>query len=422
MKRRLVGLLLMGIGLEAASAQTVPAEGSWISSGFAEYPVNRSELQGEEIGGKFYTVGGQVEGSGGGPSADMYVYDVAADTWSKGPDMPARRHHVATAKHDGKFYVLGGIDQDLGSWPWDRGETNNWMFDPATSQWTELPPMPERVGAGDAEAVGGRIYVAGGILEGENQAKTRTLEYDIATRTWTRKAEMNAAREHFRMAAIGNRIYAAAGRHNERDVKVFEAYDVATDTWTKLADLPTTRGGVAVQAVNGRIYVMGGEGANASIGLFDDVDEYNPATNTWKKMRDMPIAVHGMAGIAYEGKIWIIAGSNPFGHQPKRFVYQFTPPQYGPISIAPAIGHPNLSLVPESGGLSLILPYAASVEVFFFDALGSGKGRVRTGSLERGAHRIEAIPAGSGFVRAVIDGGAGRRDARTVRIVAEARE
>jgi N-acetylneuraminic acid mutarotase len=345
----------------------------------------------------------------------MYVYDAQADSWTKGPDMPGKRHHVATATWDGKFYVLGGIDQDLGSWPWDRGETNNWMYDPSTNAWTELPPMPERVGAGDAEAVGGRIYVAGGILEGEDIARARTLEYDIAARTWTRKADMNAAREHFRMAAIGNRIYAAAGRHDHQDVKVFEAYDIPSDTWVRLKDLPTTRGGVAVQALGGRVYVMGGEGANASIGLFDDVDEYDPATDSWKKMQDMPVTLHGMAGMVHDGKIWVVAGSNPFGHQPKNYNYHFTPPAYPAGILRPAEGRSRAALRLANGTLTLRLPYAADVSLSFFDARGAVKATRAAGRLAEGLHRVDAGPKGSGFAKAVITGGArGRAETRFV--------
>lgn len=407
--------LIMAAGLGAAFGQAIPATGKWTTTGLADYPVNRSEHQGEEINGKFYVVGGQCDCGGGGPTIDLYIYNIATNTWSKGKDMPAVRHHVATAKHGGKFYVFGGVNQTLSSWPWDRGEVNAWVYDPGTNEWTVLRDMPERVGAGDAEAVGDKIYVAGGILEGENQARTRTLEYDIATNTWTKKADMKAAREHFRMASIGRKIYAAAGRHNHQDVKIFEVYDVDANTWTALKDLPTTRGGVAVGAINNRIYVMGGEGANASIGLFEEVEEFDPATNTWKRMADMTHPRHGMAGIEYDGKFWLVAGANPFGHNPIKNMHHFQPPAYATDIIHPQDGIRTLSISPATGALTLSLPYQAFVKLSFFDAQGAEKGAADAGLLAPGTHRLGSVPAGAGFVRAVVQGAGGGPKGRETR-------
>lgn len=420
---RIAGFILTA-GLGAVMAQTIPATGKWTTTGLANYPINRSEHQGEEINGKFYVVGGQCDCPGGGPTIDLYIYTVATNTWAKGKDMPAIRHHVATAKHGGKFFVFGGITQQLNNWPWDRGEVNAWMYDPATDTWTTLPDMPERVGAGDAETVGDKIYVAGGILEGENIARTRTFEYNIAAKTWTRKANMNGAREHFRMASVGGKIYAAAGRHDHQDVKIFEAYDPAADKWTVLKPLPTTRGGVAVGAINNRIYVMGGEGANASIGLFNDVEEYDPGSDTWKSMADMTHPRHGMAGIEYDGKFWLVAGADPFGHNPIKDMHHFQPPAYATDIIHPMDGMRALSssVSPTADGLSIRLPYAAFVKLSFFDAKGAAKGVESAGPLAEGVHRLPAAPSGAGFVKAVIEGGkAGRKETRSVRLEPAAR-
>lgn len=411
---RIAGLVFLA-GLGAALTQPIPATGKWTTTGLADYPINRSELQGEEISGKFYVVGGQCDCTGGGPTIDLYIYDAAANTWSKGKDMPAVRHHVATAKHGGKLYVFGGINQQLDSWPWDRGEVNAWVYDPATTNWTVLPDLPERVGAGDAETVGDKIYLAGGILEGENLAKPRTFEYDINTKVWTKKADMNAAREHFRMASIGGKIYAAAGRHNMMDVKIFEVYDPAANKWTALKDLPTTRGGVAVGAVNNRVYVMGGEGATAAVGLFNNVEEYDPIANTWKTMAVMTHPRHGMGGIEYDGKFWLIAGSNPFGHNPIKDVHHFQPPVNPSDIIHSQDGALDFSLAPSADVLTITLPYAAFVKLSYFDVKGTSHGVRRMGLLAEGKHRLSAGPTGAGFATAVIDGGeAGRKQARLV--------
>jgi len=53
--------------------------GEW-TAGLADYPINKSELHGAEIDGKFYLVGGQCDCAGGGASLEMFIYNVIADS------------------------------------------------------------------------------------------------------------------------------------------------------------------------------------------------------------------------------------------------------------------------------------------------------------------------------------------------------
>ena len=36
------------------------------------------------------------------------VFDIATGTWAKAPDLPTKRHGLAAAVVDGRWYVIGG--------------------------------------------------------------------------------------------------------------------------------------------------------------------------------------------------------------------------------------------------------------------------------------------------------------------------
>jgi N-acetylneuraminic acid mutarotase len=40
--------------------------------------------------------------------AEHEVLDLTTMTWSKGPDLPTKRHGLASAVVDGRWYVIGG--------------------------------------------------------------------------------------------------------------------------------------------------------------------------------------------------------------------------------------------------------------------------------------------------------------------------
>ncbi|CAN0565494.1 unnamed protein product, partial [Laminaria digitata] len=87
------------------------------------------------------------------------------------------------------------------------------MFDPATSTWTEMTPMPTGRRAMSVGIIGGKAQVAGGELNGN---------------TTSGVFEQN------------------------------EEYDPATNTWRPLTNVPTPKHGAAAATINDTLYIMGG--------------------------------------------------------------------------------------------------------------------------------------------------------------------
>ena len=92
-----------------------------------------------------------------------------------------------------------------------------------------------------------------------------TLEYDPATDIWTSKAAMNPERLLFGVAASPNgKVYVAGGSVNGGpETNLLQEYDPATDTWTNRSPMPTARSGPTMAAgLDGKLYAVGGTANN----------------------------------------------------------------------------------------------------------------------------------------------------------------
>ncbi|MBN9524427.1 hypothetical protein J0H58_38920 [bacterium] len=137
--------------------------------------------------GKVYRVGGmQPRNAPGSPSdnhslADCARFDPAKKVWEPLPSLPAGR-----SSHD--IVVVGDKLVVVGGWQMNgKGQKSVWHdttlildLGPATPKW-ESVPQPFQRRALTATAVGGKVYVIGG-LGAEGKA---TDVFDVATRTWS---------------------------------------------------------------------------------------------------------------------------------------------------------------------------------------------------------------------------------------------
>jgi len=274
--------LLAGAFGATVGAQNPPAHGMRWSKA-APFPQPEEELYGSVINGKMYVVGGfgynanvgqpapEIPGRGGAgaggrgggaavgggvprvPPAFIYEYDPGPDKWTKKKTIPVPVHHQAQAVYNGKLYIFGGCNTGIAG---AAAVTNAWEYDPVADSYRALAPLPGKRCAAQAEQVGGKVYVIGGLEPFENGEGTRVT-----------------------------------GRN--------EMYDPATNTWTSRSAMPTTRNHAFSGVVNGKIYVIGGRlaaGTVAASSPTDVVEEYDPTTNQWGVVKEkMPTPRSGGA-------------------------------------------------------------------------------------------------------------------------------
>ena len=147
------------------------------------------------------------------------------------------------------------------------------IYDPATNTWPGAD-MPFAAGSSASAVIGGKVYVAGGIVGGD-RPPTQAARYDPATNTWTIAGADAAGRNHAAAATDGSKLYVFGGRGPgsgdgntvANGFDTVQVYDPATNTWASsldagstLAPLPQARGGMGKAVYfGGEFYVIGGE-------------------------------------------------------------------------------------------------------------------------------------------------------------------
>src|SRR5436190_19439291 len=131
-----------------------------------------------------------------------------ASEWSFGPPMPHRRSYTASANIGGKLYVAAGMVGNTGR-PLNIFE----RFDPAKGQWTSLPFVPAPFSAGAGTALRGKMYVIGGNgdIHDKDIDGRQVFAFDVKTNRWSRKASLPAPRTNLAAVALGGKIYALGG-------------------------------------------------------------------------------------------------------------------------------------------------------------------------------------------------------------------
>lgn len=269
-------------------------------------PINILDPAGVAVNGKLYTVAGKTSTN---YLSSLYIYDPVADSWNTGPNKPGPGlEDVIVASYNGKLYAFGGgID------PFSGAVDTATVYDPNTTTWTPLAPMPApRMGAG-AGVIGGLIYIAGGFDASGASVDTLFI-YNPATDSWSSGPSMSTRRDHAGAAALGGKLYVFGGRTRNADgtainptLQSVEMFDPVAGTWTSRAPMPTGRRTMVVGTLNGKAQLIGGENTPLG-GAFEENEEYDPVTDSWRTLMPMLTPRHGAAGSTINGTIYVAGG------------------------------------------------------------------------------------------------------------------
>lgn len=244
-------------------------------------PQPRGYIMAVEIDGKYYVVGGvdQVVSGTFGVQNTTYAYDPATDAWTQLADLPQALGGVAVATANGKLYAFGGFD----SRGYNHGNVaTTYEYNPATNTWlTRTAMISGTRSLAGAASLNGKIYLVGGITDGDPYTATlgTTIIYDPQHDTWQPGASVSRNRSLALTVAPDNAIYAFGGEGGEGALN--SRYDPMLNKWEQLSAYYTDpyRSGVGAAYARGRLFIVGGYEAFyrlttqnvESLRLFDDV-------------------------------------------------------------------------------------------------------------------------------------------------------
>jgi N-acetylneuraminic acid mutarotase len=261
------GLIYVIGGLEAVdpTGRVVeiydPATNTWTAG--PPLPEGRFNVAAAVLDSTIYVFGGAAVG--GGVTDTVYAYDPAKDTWKLLGSLPNAVAGIAAVTYEGRIYLFGGSHSSQMYVPKENYYDKAYAFDPATSTFESLPPMPVARNMAFAGAVEEGLFVIGGM---KSPGATACQRYDPPIRTWTIMAEMpNPRGGHSGVVirTLPTRGMYVLGGANQIDVY---GYNWGEDRWFVATSIPAPRNltfTAVVARSPERIYMIGGTDETGSV-------------------------------------------------------------------------------------------------------------------------------------------------------------
>jgi N-acetylneuraminic acid mutarotase len=252
-------------GEEAADVQIYnPVTNAW-STG-PSYPTGIGSASSAVVKNILYVFGGTSDGVT--PSNAVWAYNPKTKAWTAAAAMPTARwgSEAVVEKKTNIIYVSGGETNGNGQDPVANVESYN----PATNTWTEEAPMLVPKGQGAAGLIGTTIVFADGATGGNSTGDNEG--YDAATNTWKSLASDPTSRYATCGGSVGSKLYVVGGVFGNT---LTESFQLSKNKWTTLAPAPQSNLFAASAVYKGQLYCIGGWGASGGP-VIGNVQIYQP--------------------------------------------------------------------------------------------------------------------------------------------------
>ena len=261
------------------------------------------------------------------PEPSSEVYDPATDTWTllaSIPDNVSMTHQGVVLIDNTVWHIGGRVGQNPGPLTSDI-----WIYNITANSWSRGPQLinpatgePLRWAAGGAVLLGRTIHIFGGFaIDACNHDQDKyhlTLDVDTWLADPSKPAQwkndlapLPIKRNHLSSTVLGGKIYAIGGQFGHdcnggTEQPFSHVYDPSTDTWTQLPDLPTPRSHSegAIFAMDGKIFLIGGQGTDGAstnqVTIFEPEGKHG--AGKWKNDHSLTLPEH------YEGLLARVIG------------------------------------------------------------------------------------------------------------------
>ncbi|XP_028822721.1 kelch-like protein 40b [Denticeps clupeoides] len=241
-----------------------------------QIPKNHCSLVTKEnqifvTGGLFYNEDNKDEAL----SSYFLQYDPMTSDWLGMPPMPSPRFLFSMGEAEGSIFVIGGKELKEG----DHVLDSVLVYDRQSFKWGESEPLPYTVYGHGTVSHEGVVYVIGGKSDSKKCLK-RVCAYDSKKFEWKDLAPMKTARSLFGVTINSNKIYVAAGVTDTGLTNTMEVYDIATNKWSDFVEFPQERSSLSLINVGDALYAVGGFTMIPS----EESDELTPKemTDIWR--------------------------------------------------------------------------------------------------------------------------------------------
>ncbi|KAK0134107.1 Kelch-like protein 33 [Merluccius polli] len=237
------------------------------------------------LNGQLYIIGGRKYYGRDDILNSAYRYDPLGSGWERLSDMREQRCCFSVVVLGEMLYAIGG-DSNPGCL--ESVE----CYCPANNSWSFSCPLDMALTGHSAKVLDKQIFICGGFGRGYQCWASMSLYHP--ERGSSGLSDMSRPRAHHCMEALGGHLYVAGGvTTDDGDIMATinqlacEAYNPAANCWTAFEALPVPHVGAGSTVMEGRFYVLGGSSHK------DDSDtrmvhRYDPALQHWENMGVMP--------------------------------------------------------------------------------------------------------------------------------------
>lgn len=232
-------------------------------------------------------------------------------TWQALPPMRVRRVSPASAVHNGKLYVAGGV----GDW----GKTME-CYDLKAGMWQQMPSMSTVRCGHSLTALGDYLYACGGVDETLKSCKlVERFDPSSVARdargTWSILRAMPEERSLHVAGSLAGRLIVCGGciRRNNAVVQMLDSarwYDPKVDEWSVAPSLSCPRESHAGVVVRDALYICGGfDGIRVCLPVIERFHFAGDPNGEWEVLRAMPFGRQGHRAEAIAGHIYVFGGT-----------------------------------------------------------------------------------------------------------------
>lgn len=205
--------------------------------------------------------------------------------------LPVKTAYGASAQTDMGLVMAGGSTRDA------------WLLT-SDGKLRDLPKLPQTVDNAYGAAIGNRVYIAGGNIDGKPSRGLISLDLNNVREGWKLVSVMpGLPRVQPVMASAGGKLYIWGGFYAGDPKTVHTTglcYDPANDSWAELPEPApgvTLSGGVAVTADPNRIVCTGGVNRQIFLdAITDQAPDYLEHPIEWYKFNGKTYIFHPLDG------------------------------------------------------------------------------------------------------------------------------
>lgn len=311
-------------------------------SALPDLPTARRGMAVAAVGKSVYAIGGSTGASDRDVTATAEALKLPpripqpAAAWRALPDAPTARLMMAWAVLDGKIWIAGGIRD---------GETLSTVetYDPATGTWQPQPDLPIPLHHATAATYRGEVVVIGGASDTLAEASNKVFAFRNGA--WAELPPLQHGRAAPAAAVVGDELVVVGGQDAKQLIAPTEVFDGTA--WTQAAHLPVPREHLAAVSDGAFVYAVGGRelSSDENSAAFE---RFDPVAGTWETLPDQPTPRGSYGAAVVDGRIVTVGGEDPTRVLATVELYDIATAKW--ISLAPLVTPVHGEVVAAVGG------------------------------------------------------------------------